>query len=124
MAFYALTDSDVILRTTDGARIPADPANRDRAAYDAWVALGNAPDPIPIPPDPGKPQQLTPSQFLNRIPPAVLPVLYDSPQTGVMLITLAAADMIDLTDPQVQAGINALVPDILTSAQAAAILDH
>lgn len=72
----------------------------------------------------GKPQQITATQFLNRIPPAALPVLLSNPQTGVMLITLAAAKTIDLTDPVVAAGINALVPSVFTVAQAAAILDH
>lgn len=71
-----------------------------------------------------KPQQITATQFLNRIPSAVLPVLWGSPQTGIMLITLAAANMIDLTDPTVQGGINGLVPNVLTAAQAATILDH
>lgn len=121
---YQLTNSTSIVRTTDGASIPPDPANRDWAAYEAWLALGNTPDPIAAPPAPGKPQQITPTQFLNRIPPAVLPVLWSSPQTGIMLITLAAAQMIDLTDPSVAAGINGLVPGILTADQAAAILDH
>lgn len=123
MAPYQLTDSGV-LRTADGAMIPSAPANRDWQGYLAWVALGNAPDPIPTPPAPGKPQQITATQFLNRFPPAVLPVLYGAPATGVMLITLAAANMIDLTDPAVATGINALVPSVLTAAQAAAILDH
>jgi hypothetical protein len=82
----------------------------------AWVDV--------VPPVATKPQKITATQFLNRIPPAVLPVLWGSPQTGIMLITLAAASMIDLTDPAVQGGINALVPSVLTAAQAAAILDH
>jgi hypothetical protein len=73
---------------------------------------------------PAKPQQITATQFLNRMPPAVLPVLWTNAQTGVMLMMLAAATMIDLTDPGVQGGINALVPGILTAAQALAILDH
>jgi hypothetical protein len=73
---------------------------------------------------PAKPQQITATAFLNRIPPAVLPGLYSNPQTGVMLLTLAAANMIDLTDPSVAAGINGLVPATLTPAQAQAILDH
>lgn len=71
-----------------------------------------------------KPQQITATAFLNRIPPAVLPVLWGNPQTGIMLITLAAAQMIDLTDPSVAAGINGLVPSVLTAQQAATILDH
>lgn len=73
---------------------------------------------------PRKPQQITPVQFLARIPPAVLPVLYANPATGVMLITLAAAVSIDLTDSAVAAGINALVPSVLTVEQAAVVLDH
>lgn len=73
---------------------------------------------------PAKPQQITSTAFLNRIPPAVLPVLWGSPQTGILLITLAAANVIDLTDPAVAAGINGLVPSVLTAAQASAILDH
>lgn len=95
------------------------PAGKTRgvvAGMPAWVDI--------TPVVPVKPQQITATQFLNRIPQAVLPVLYGNPQTGVMLITLAAAQMIDLTDPAVQGGINGLVPGILTTAQAAAILDH
>lgn len=71
-----------------------------------------------------KAQQITPSQFLGRIPPAALPTLWSNPQTGVMLLALVAAKMIDLTDPAVQSGINGLVPSVLTADQAAAILDH
>jgi hypothetical protein len=82
-----------------------------------WVDAPAAP---PVP----KPQSITATAFLNRIPPAVLPVLWGQPATGIMLITLAAASMIDLTDPAVQGGINNLVPTVLTAAQAAAILDH
>jgi hypothetical protein len=74
--------------------------------------------------NPIKPQQITSTAFLNRIPPAALPLLWGNPQTGILLITLAAANMIDLTDPAVQGGINGLVPSILTAQQAVVILDH
>jgi hypothetical protein len=73
---------------------------------------------------PGKPQRVSSTQFLNRLPQSVLPGLASNPQTLIMLITLAAAGDIDLTDPAVQGGINALVPSVLTAAQAAAVLDH
>ena len=51
---YQLTSGDTILRTTDGAFIPPDPANRDYAAYLEWVEAGNMPDPAPmvVPPAP------------------------------------------------------------------------
>lgn len=42
---YQLTTGDMILRTTDGAFIPPDPANTDYAAYLAWLDEGNAPLP-------------------------------------------------------------------------------
>lgn len=42
---YKLTHTDCIVRIEDGAFIPADPANADYAAYLAWVAEGNSPQP-------------------------------------------------------------------------------
>ena len=39
---------DMIIRHNDDGStsyIPTDPMNIDRQAYDAWVALGNTPDP-------------------------------------------------------------------------------
>lgn len=46
MALYQLTSGTSVLRTTDGAMIPNDSSNRDRAAFNAWVTSGNTPDPI------------------------------------------------------------------------------
>lgn len=37
--------SGTILRVADNAFIPDDPANRDRQAYEEWLADGNTPDP-------------------------------------------------------------------------------
>jgi hypothetical protein len=44
--------SPIIVRVEDQAFIPPDPANRDRAEYDEWLAEGNTPDP---PDTPGQP---------------------------------------------------------------------
>jgi hypothetical protein len=50
MADYQLTATDVVIRTADQAFIPNDPANRDRAEYEQWLADGGVPDPYVPPP--------------------------------------------------------------------------
>jgi len=58
---YQLTTSDCILRLTDNAFIPQDPANTDYATYTAWLAIGNTPLPAP---EPESPVELTPAEKL------------------------------------------------------------
>ena len=59
---YQLTTGDTILRLSDTAFIPPDPANTDYAAYLEWVAAGNEPEPAP---EPEPPVALTTEQKLE-----------------------------------------------------------
>ena len=45
---YQLTTGTSIIRISDGAFIPPDPANTDYVAFLDWVAAGNTPEPSPV----------------------------------------------------------------------------
>jgi hypothetical protein len=59
---YQLTTGTSILRLSDNAFIPPDPANTDYAAYLEWVEAGNTPEPAP---EPVAPVELTTEQKLE-----------------------------------------------------------
>jgi hypothetical protein len=65
MADYQLTAATepcIVIRKSDCANIPPDPANLDYAAYQKWLAAGGVPDPYvpppPVPPQPSDEQAL------------------------------------------------------------------
>ena len=59
---YKLTQTKTIIRTTDNAFIPQDPANTDYQQYLLWLEEGNT----PLPPDPEPtPEPLTAQQKLE-----------------------------------------------------------
>ena len=59
---YKLAEPVGVIRFSDGAFIPPDPANTDFAAYLEWVAAGNEPEPAP---EPVAPVELTTEQKLE-----------------------------------------------------------
>ena len=55
---YQQLTPTLIKRLADGAVIPADPANTDYAAYLAWLAEGNTPEPADVPPPTTKAERI------------------------------------------------------------------
>jgi hypothetical protein len=63
MSDYQLTDTATVIRVADWAFIPPDPANRDRAEYEAWLAAGGSPAPYVVP---AAPEQLLSQDLMAK----------------------------------------------------------
>jgi len=63
MSEYQLTDTETVIRIADGAHIPNDPNNGDRARYEQWLEDGGVPDPH-VPPEAAAPEAQPESQLL------------------------------------------------------------
>ena len=65
---YKLTSGTAVQRLADGAWIPADPRNTDRAEYTKWLAAGNTPDPADPEPMPSAQSQIDALERGDLIP--------------------------------------------------------
>jgi hypothetical protein len=85
-----------VLREADGAIIPFDHANVDYIAYQAWLAAGNTPDPVPTPPAPTLQQQAEVAMFgtvtvSSTAVPAVNGTYSLSPQAQQQIMGIGAS---------------------------------
>ena len=124
---YQLTNTTQIIRQSDSASIPADPANTDYAQYLRWLAEGNTPLPAdPLPPPP--PKQFTSLEYLDLFTEseqlAVVSATMAVPQVKLWYDKMLAAGYITSADPRTEGGLSALVgAGLLTEPRMVEILE-
>lgn len=113
MAEYQLTDTDNVIRTSDGAFIPNDPANRDRAEYEVWLSAGGEPDPANPLPEP-EPRLVRKALIIDRLNTAgKLAAAYDILQSASLYDRQRweSRDAIYYNDPTLVAALTAAGAD-------------
>ncbi len=117
---FKLTNSTAITRLSDGASIPADPANVDYAAYLRWCEEGNTPEPY-VEPVPTPLDQIAAIESANPITHRMLRDLsmtvaqIAAAVTGTDMMTNPAVQQITLLETQIntlreQARADGLIP--------------
>ena len=86
---YQLTSGTSIIRTADGATIPADSCNADYQAYEAWIAAGNTPTPY-------TPPNLLPQQAQSALTKTDTTMLRVQEAITLGLTTVTTADVVAL----------------------------
>jgi hypothetical protein len=67
---FRLTDSAAVVRLSDGAFIPADPANADRQFYEQWISGGGVPEGAAPDPPPAATEQIEALEREHMMPRA------------------------------------------------------
>ena len=103
---YQLTNGTTIIRTIDGACIPADEGNADFQAYQVWLAAGNTPDPIPAPTSDEQKSdllgQIAALESSSLMPRALRDIILKDPANAAYTKTKALDDQITALREQIK----------------------
>ena len=107
MAKYQLTAGKHVIRTYDCAFIPFDNGNVDYQEFQAWVAAGNTPDPVPAPtPDEQKSDllgQIAALESSSLMPRALRDIILKDTTNAAYAKTKALDDQITALREQIKA---------------------